>query len=54
MRVGVAIFSYDGEVTFGVTGDFDTAPDIAVLAAGIEAGLAELVELAADPTRVAG
>ena len=51
MRVGVAIFSYDGALSFGVTGDYDTAPDIDVLCAGIEHGLAQLVELAAaaDP-----
>jgi diacylglycerol O-acyltransferase / wax synthase len=44
VRVGVAIFSYDGALKFGVTGDYDTAPDIRVLCDGIEAGLAELVE----------
>ena len=31
VRVGVAIFSYNGMLNYGVTGDFDTAPDIAVL-----------------------
>jgi WS/DGAT/MGAT family acyltransferase len=45
VRVGVAIFSYDGGINFGVTGDFDTAPDIAVLCQGIERALAELVSL---------
>ena len=44
VRVGVAIFSYDGQVTFGITGDYDSTPDIDVLAAGIEAGMAELAE----------
>jgi len=44
VRVGVAIFSYDGHVGFGVTGDYDTAADIGVLCAGIEAGMAELLE----------
>ena len=43
VRVGVAIFSYDGACTFGVTGDYDTAPDIDVLCHGIEASMAELV-----------
>ncbi len=33
VRVGVAIFSYDGELNFGVTGDYDSAPDIDVLVA---------------------
>jgi diacylglycerol O-acyltransferase len=42
VRIGVAIFSYDGGINFGVTGDFDTAPDIGVLCKGIERGVAEL------------
>jgi diacylglycerol O-acyltransferase len=46
VRVGVAIFSYNGGLTFGVTGDFDSAPDIGVLCRGIEDGLAELVNAA--------
>jgi diacylglycerol O-acyltransferase len=46
VRVGVAIFSYDGACTFGVTGDYDAAPDVDVLSEGIERSLAELVELA--------
>lgn len=43
-RVNVAIFSYNGLVSFGITGDYDTAADIAVLAEGIEAALGALVE----------
>ncbi len=43
VRIGVAIFSYDGQVNFGITGDFDTAPDIDVLATGIAHGMEELV-----------
>jgi WS/DGAT/MGAT family acyltransferase len=43
MRVGVAIFSYDGQVSIGVTGDFDTAPDIDVLCQGFEKGMAEML-----------
>jgi WS/DGAT/MGAT family acyltransferase len=42
VRVGVAIVSYDGGLNFGVTGDYETAPDIGVLCDGIEAGVAEL------------
>jgi WS/DGAT/MGAT family acyltransferase len=41
VRIVVAIFSYDGGLYFGVTGDADTAPDVAVLTAGVERGLAE-------------
>ena len=31
-RVAVAIFSYDGALGFGITGDFDAAPDLDVMA----------------------
>jgi len=47
IRIVVAIFSYDGGLYFGVTGDRDHAADIDVLTAGIESGLAELRERAA-------
>jgi WS/DGAT/MGAT family acyltransferase len=46
VRIGIAIFSYDGTLNFGVTGDFDTATDIGVLADGIEDGLAQLLRIA--------
>jgi WS/DGAT/MGAT family acyltransferase len=46
MRIGVAIFSYNGEVNFGITGDYDTTPDLDVLSAGIEDGMAQMVKLA--------
>ena len=45
VRVGVAIFSYDGACAFGVTGDYDSAADIDVLCRGIEQSLAELLAL---------
>jgi hypothetical protein len=44
MRVGVAIFSYNGEVNFGVTGDLDTTPDLDVLCRGIEDGIKQLLK----------
>jgi len=47
VRIGVAIFSYDGQVNFGVTGDHDTTPDLDVLCRGIEAGMDELLALSA-------
>jgi diacylglycerol O-acyltransferase len=50
VRIGVAIFSYDGAVTFGVTGDYDSAPDIDVLSEGIESSLAELLARCPRPT----
>lgn len=46
VRVGVAIFSYRDQLTFGLTGDYDTVPDLAVLARGIEDGMAALVKAA--------
>ena len=45
VRIGVAIFSYDGQVNFGVTGDYDSAPDLDVLCRGIEDGMSRLLEL---------
>jgi diacylglycerol O-acyltransferase len=47
VRIGVAIISYNGRIAFGITGDFDTAADISVLADGIEREIAALVQLAA-------
>ena len=49
MRLGIAIFSYDGEVTYGITGDYDTTADIDVLAAGIEEGMAQLRKAGTQP-----
>ncbi|MFC4946301.1 WS/DGAT/MGAT family O-acyltransferase [Pseudonocardia sp. GCM10023141] len=46
IRTAIGIFSYNGGVHFGITGDYDTVPDIDVLARGIEAGVAELLEIA--------
>ena len=44
VRIGVAIFSYAGQLNFGITGDYEGAPDIDVLARGIEAGMQELLD----------
>ncbi|MDQ3734285.1 MAG: wax ester/triacylglycerol synthase family O-acyltransferase, partial [Actinomycetota bacterium] len=46
IRVAIGIFSYDGGVHFGITGDYDTVADIDVLAHGIGDGIAELLQLA--------
>jgi WS/DGAT/MGAT family acyltransferase len=54
VRLAVAIFSYDGALNFGVSGDYDTAGDIQVLCDGIEQGLAELVRLAQPDGEVTG
>jgi diacylglycerol O-acyltransferase len=45
LRTGVSIFSYSGQLTFGVTGDYATTPDIGVLARGIEHGIEELADV---------
>jgi WS/DGAT/MGAT family acyltransferase len=46
VRIGVAIFSYRGAVTFGITADYASVPDIDRLAQGIADSLAELVKAA--------
>jgi len=43
IRIVVAIFSYDGGLFFGVTGDYDGAPDIDVLTSGIGSGMDQLL-----------
>jgi WS/DGAT/MGAT family acyltransferase len=47
VRIGVSIFTYCDQVTFGITGDRESTPDIDVLVDGIESGLSELVAAAA-------
>jgi diacylglycerol O-acyltransferase len=44
--LAVAIMSYNGEMNFGLLGDYDALPDIGFVAEGVEAALAELVALA--------
>jgi diacylglycerol O-acyltransferase len=46
VRTGIAIFTYCGGVTFGITGDFAANPDLDVLAHGIEDSLSELLAAA--------
>jgi diacylglycerol O-acyltransferase len=49
VRIGVSIFTYNGNVTFGITGDYATTPDIDVFAERLEEGVAQL--LAATTSR---
>jgi diacylglycerol O-acyltransferase / wax synthase len=42
VRIGIAIFSYDGQVNFGITGAYDTTADLDVLSRGIEEGMKKL------------
>ncbi len=45
------IMSYNGQVNFGLTADFDTMADLEVLAADLEASLRELSEAAPEQAR---
>jgi WS/DGAT/MGAT family acyltransferase len=53
LRTGVSIFSYCGQMTFGITGDFAASPDVEVLAHGIEDGISELLKASHRRTRPA-
>jgi diacylglycerol O-acyltransferase / wax synthase len=44
--LAIAIMSYDGGLDYGLLGDYDALPDIGLIAAGIEATLAELLQAA--------
>jgi diacylglycerol O-acyltransferase / wax synthase len=50
--VGIAIFSYNGLVTFGVIADSESTPDIDVLTRGIEQGIDELLTLVVNADRL--
>jgi WS/DGAT/MGAT family acyltransferase len=45
VRISIAIFSYDGGLYFGVTGDYDSSSDINVLTTGIKHGASELLRI---------
>ena len=44
--LAIAIMSYNGAIDFGLLGDYDSLPDIGVIAEGIQESLAELLTLA--------
>ncbi|MBI5104916.1 MAG: wax ester/triacylglycerol synthase family O-acyltransferase [Solirubrobacterales bacterium] len=44
--LAIAIMSYNGNMNFGLLGDYDALPDLDRVADGVEASLAELVALA--------
>jgi diacylglycerol O-acyltransferase / wax synthase len=44
--LGIAVFSYDGDLFFCLNADRDAVPDLEVVASGLEDSLRELVELA--------
>jgi hypothetical protein len=49
-RVSIGIFSYLTSMTFGINADFDSFPDVDVLAGGIRRGVEELLALAGKET----
>jgi diacylglycerol O-acyltransferase / wax synthase len=53
VRIGVSIFTYCGNVTFGITGDFAANPDLDILARGVEDGVSELLKAAKGRARQA-
>jgi diacylglycerol O-acyltransferase / wax synthase len=48
--LAVAIFSYNGKMSFGLLGDFDAVDDLHVVREGLDRALAELVEAARATT----
>ena len=48
VRVSTAILSYNGHLFFGITGDYETAPDVGVLASAAAACIEELRARAVD------
>jgi diacylglycerol O-acyltransferase len=46
VQIGVAILSYDGQLRFGVTGDYDAVPEVEWFCRRIEAHVAALAQLA--------
>jgi len=52
VRTGVAILSYNGKIGFGVTGDWDSVPDVGVLADGIRHGMDALLTAARAEERL--
>lgn len=45
LRTAIAMLSYADSFVFGITADYDSAPDVDMLAAGIEHGVARLVSM---------
>ena len=47
--IAIAIMSYNGQMNFGLLGDYDAMDDIGVVVEGIEASLDELLALVPAP-----
>jgi diacylglycerol O-acyltransferase / wax synthase len=54
VRISIAIFSYDGGLYFGVTGDYESSSDVDVITAGVERGMRELLDLVPGPESGSG
>lgn len=52
--VGIALFSYDGEVSWGFNADYDVLEDLDELVAAIQASFEELLTLARKPAKKRG
>jgi diacylglycerol O-acyltransferase len=52
-RVSIGIFSYLDTMTFGINADFDSFPDVDVLAGGIRSGVEELLAVAGKESTAA-
>ncbi|MFQ6328617.1 wax ester/triacylglycerol synthase family O-acyltransferase [Nocardia sp. CWNU-33] len=48
LRTGIAILSYRDQLVFGITGDYDTTPDIDMIAEGIQRATERLLARAHD------
>ncbi|WP_458685607.1 wax ester/triacylglycerol synthase family O-acyltransferase [Nocardia tengchongensis] len=46
LRTGIAILSYGDQLTFGITGDYDSTPDLERIADGIHTAIADLLAVA--------
>lgn len=53
LRTAIAILSYHDHLVFGITGDYDSTPDIEVLTEGIRSAVAELADCAGCGERAA-
>jgi WS/DGAT/MGAT family acyltransferase len=54
LRIGIAIITYCDNVVFGITGDYERAPDVQLLAEAIEQGIGELAGAAGSKWTVKG
>ena len=51
VRVGVAMLSYNGQVAFGVTGDWESVPDLGPMITGIDTEARKLLRLSSKRSR---